>query len=138
MRFLFRVCQFFFFCGLLLMFIGTADELFDLGIWHGQYPLGDYNKQGEQLPATYGHFMMWAGIITAVAFLLGTFLMYRLRRRAIGVFLFMEAIRVQGFTEALDGRREEVVELDELPAGEQPSNSLEELERKYGVELQDP
>jgi hypothetical protein len=110
MRFLVKVCALFFVCGLLSMLLGTADQLFDLGLWHGAYPPIQTDANGVQTASTYGEFMLYAGGTTLFALLLGSYLWYRLQRRYEAAVLFMEAVRAQGYEEA----REEAPEDEEL------------------------
>jgi hypothetical protein len=91
-RFLLKVCAFFYVMGLLSLALGTLNEIFGLGIWHsGGYPgLFTFNEEAGQAmrqePVGYGQFVLEFGAVTLGAMLLGTFIMWRLRIREMRAF----------------------------------------------------
>lgn len=91
-RFLLKVCAFFFAAGLLSLVLGTLNEVFGLGIWHsGGYPgIFTFNEEPgqavQQEPVGYGQFMLEFGAITLGALLLGTFIRWRLHVREMRAF----------------------------------------------------
>lgn len=101
MRFLHRACLLFFGLGVLSLLIASVNELFSLGMFPDGYPAGETNAAGESVGSSYGHFMLVGGIITLVALLLGSYLHYRLSRRYERLAIMMEAMRAQGYQEAL-------------------------------------
>lgn len=91
-RFLLKVCAFFFVAGLLSLALGTLNEIFGLGIWHsGGYPgIFTFNEKAgqgvQQEPVGYGQFMLEFGAVTLGALLLGVFFQWRLRIREMRAF----------------------------------------------------
>jgi len=102
MRFWYRICQLYYSLGILSLLIATADQVFGWNLFPNGYPAGETNAAGQSVGSSYGHFMLVAGATTLVAFLLGTFLNYRLNRRYEEAIVVMEAIRAQGYEEAQD------------------------------------
>lgn len=116
-RFLLKVCAFFFAAGLLSLVLGTLNEVFGLGIWHsGGYPgIFTFNEEAgqgvQQEPVGYGQFMLEFGAVTLGALLLGTFIQWRLRVRGMSAFASlvgdMDDEERSEFMEALDESVEE-------------------------------
>jgi hypothetical protein len=94
MRFLWKVCAFFFAAGLLSLALATANEVLNLGIWHDDYPSIFTFDEGRQVevPVSYGRFMLEFGAITLGALLLGTFLHWRLRVREADLVAWVESM----------------------------------------------
>lgn len=92
MRFLLKVCAFFFAVGLLSLALGTLNEVFGLGAWHsGGYPgVFTFDETAghvvHQEPVGYGQFILEFGAVTLGAMLLGTFILWRLRLREMRAF----------------------------------------------------
>lgn len=97
--FLFRLCQLLFASGILSMLLGTADQLFGLGIWNGRYPGGGTDAEGHRVAATYGEFMLYSGGVALVGFLLGIFAWSRLRRRYVDAVLLAEELEAHDYEE---------------------------------------
>ena len=76
MRFLMKVCAFFFVVGLLSIALASLNELFNLGIWHGDYPVLGTDKSGASttIPGSYGKFMVQFTIIVVASGVLGSIL----------------------------------------------------------------
>jgi hypothetical protein len=89
-RFLLKVCAFFFAAGLLSLALGTLNEVFGLGIWHSDYPgIFTFNEEGQRVqqePVGYGQFMLEFGAVTLGALLLGAFIQWRLHVREMRAF----------------------------------------------------
>lgn len=110
MRFWYRVCQFFFFGGILSALLGLADHLLGLGIWHGAYPPVHAEANGQSSASSFGEFMLTIGITVGVAFLGLMWLGRKLEKRAMEAYFLLEAMREQGVEE---GREQIVGDADE-------------------------
>jgi hypothetical protein len=122
-----KVCAVFFVSGVGSMILGTADQLFDLGFWHGAYPPVQEAGTPHEHATTYGQFMLYAGITALVSGLLGTFLYNRRIRRQEEALMLLQL-----FEESEDfhpPQRDEPSENESAPKA-----TLAELERKYGGE----
>lgn len=135
MGFWIKVCAIFSVSALGGLVFGTADEVFNLGIWRGHYPPVYTEDNGSVHYETYGAFMLWAAIIFLVASGLGSWLWWRRLRRAEDALLLMEYMRQRGYEEGAEAEPEAAVstfdyEIEAVDEGE-GSPSLAELERKY-------
>ena len=78
MRFLLKVCAFFFVGGLLSLALLSANEAFGLGMWHHDaYPIiGQHDSVYGQVPGTFWHSIRQFATITIVAGVVGTALWF--------------------------------------------------------------
>lgn len=94
MRFLLKLCGWFFGIGVLGVIVATANQIFGLGMFPNGYPVGKTTEQGQQVGGSYGEFMLVAGVTLAVTCLLGMFLMWRLQRRQERAELLLTALEL--------------------------------------------
>lgn len=117
------------------MILATANHVFGWDLWGvGGYPALVREDQSAPRVTSYGNFMLQVGSITLGAMLLGTFLMYRLRVRYERTWALLEAIRSEGYAEALqaDGGSQAEWEEEEQEPKTEPEITIEALEEKYG------
>lgn len=141
-RFLLKVCAFFFVGGLLSLVLLSANEVFGLGMWHHDaYPIiGQHDGVHGQVPGTFWHSIRQFATITIVAGVVGTVLWF-----FVGDDITAGSASRYGAWHA--NTEPETATFDENEAwAEEPGDpdgkehdetpkeitSLDELERKYG------